>query len=263
MVLVGGGPFSAGTMTIITDLPDADALLALSPEDLAPIVLRTVVEGAKNGVPIQADSVTYEIFGPRQHIYQARFPPYRKKEIDALVAEAWHVLTAGRLLVPEPGYNGTIGFMQLASRGKQALASPQAFRGFTGGSSLPKEMLHPSIADAVWKALARGDLENAVLDAFKAVEVAVRQAGGFSDTDVGTQLMRRAFDANNGPLADKAIPVPEREALAHIFVGAIGYYKNPQSHRIAKIASQSRAQEMVLIASHLLYIVDERRAPGP
>jgi uncharacterized protein (TIGR02391 family) len=250
-------------MTVITDLPDADALLALSPEDLAPIVLRTVVNGVKDGLPIHVDSVTYRIYGPLHHVHEATFPTRRKKEIDALVAEAWHVLTAGRLLVPEPGYNGKNGFMQLTARGKQALESEAAFRGFTGGSSLPKGMLHPAIADSVWKALARGDLENAVLDAFKAVEIAVRQAGKFSDTDLGTQLMRKAFDPHSGPLTDKNIPAPEREALSHLFTGAIGYYKNPQSHRNAKITSQSRAQEMVLLASHLLYIVDERRAAGP
>ncbi|MGB7540683.1 MAG: TIGR02391 family protein, partial [Burkholderiales bacterium] len=66
-----------------------------------------------------------------------------------------------------------------------------------------------------------------------------------------------------GPLTDRALPFPEREALAHLFAGAIGYYKNPQSHRAARIDSQSRAQEIVLIASHLLYVVDERAAMLP
>ena len=134
-------------MTVITVLPDAEALLALTPEDLAPIVLRTVVEGAKQSIPMHVDSVTYHIYGTHQHVYEARFPGRKKKEIDALVAEAWHVLTTARLLVPEPGYNGNNGFMTLTPRGKQALESESAFRGFTGGSSLPKGMLDPTSAD--------------------------------------------------------------------------------------------------------------------
>ncbi len=71
--------------------------------------------------------------------------------------------------------------------------------------------------------------------------------------------MRKALDWKNGPLSDSTLPEAEREALAHLFAGAIGYYKNPQSHRVAKIAGQRRAQEIVLLASHLLYIVDTRR----
>ena len=50
------------------------------------------------------------------------------------------------------------------------------------------------------------------LSAFKEVEVAVRAAGHFDPTDLGTDLMRKAFNSNGGPLADVSEPVPEREA---------------------------------------------------
>ena len=41
----------------------------------------------------------------------------------------------------------------------------------------PKTLLHPSIREKVWGALVRGDLDEAVFAAFKAVEEAVRAAG--------------------------------------------------------------------------------------
>jgi len=119
-------------------------------------------------------------------------------------------------------------------------------------------MLHPSIADAVWLDLSRADFATAVFRSFRAVEEAVREAGGFAPEDVGVDLMRRAFSATNGPLRRDGDPKAEREALANLFAGAIGSYKNPHSHRTVEVEAVE-AREMVALASHLLGIVDSRR----
>src|SRR5262249_39382982 len=72
---------------------------------------------------------------------------------------------------------------------------------FPRSSSVPASMLHPSIADKVWLALARGDLDEAVFVAFKAGEEAVRAAGSFWRTDYGVDVMRKAFQPG-GPLSN-------------------------------------------------------------
>jgi hypothetical protein len=78
-------------------------------------------------------------------------------------------------------------------------------------------------------------------------------------TDVGVLLMRKAFHEASGPLTKQSDPAAEREALSHLFAGPIGSYKNPHSHRTVNLTDAREAQEQVMLATHLLRIVDARR----
>jgi len=171
--------------------------------------------------------------------------------------EALHWLEVNAILLPPPGVNGQNGFRVLSRRGG-ALVDKAQFDSFQKAAAFPKALLHPLIANRVWTALSRGEYADAVFVAFRTVEERVRTAAGFANTDYGTDMMRRAFHAENGPLTDKSLPVAERDSLAHMFAGAIGSYKNSHSHRTVVINSHSEAQEMVMLATHLLSIVDSR-----
>jgi uncharacterized protein (TIGR02391 family) len=93
----------------------------------------------------------------------------------------------------------------------------------------------------------------------KAVEVAVRDATGWTTKDYGTHLMWKAFDKNVGPLTDMSVEPGEREARAQLFAGAMGSYKNPHSHRNVELDDPEEAAEIIWLANHLLRIVESRR----
>lgn len=94
-------------------------------------------------------------------------------------------------------------------------------------SKFTREMLHPRLPDAAWNAFIVGDYDTAVFDAFKSVEVAVRTKDGFTATDFGAPVMKRAFDPNTGPLRDKAAPPARQMARCDLFTGAFGEIRNP------------------------------------
>jgi uncharacterized protein (TIGR02391 family) len=102
--------------------------------------------------------------------------------------------------------------------------------------------------------------EDAVSAAVKQVEVSVREAADADNSKIGTKLMAWAFKPGEGPLHDRELDGGEQAGIMALYLGLIGAFKNPTSHRHVDFDDPIEAAEIILFADLLLRMLD--RLPG-
>ena len=238
-------------------LPNPDEIAALLPEELAPYILADVAQITPNSmdrgrlnIGNYCNSFDGDIHGPMRS-HQAR------EQTRQSLAEAWSLLETLGFIAPDTNQNN-YGWFFVTRRGRAAAQSREAFERGRKAAQFPATMLHEDLRGAAYDALVRGNFQQVVAEAFRVVEVRVRNASGLEG--VGATLMRAAFHEDTGPLRSDVADRGERQSLPHLFAGAFGWVRNPVSHRDVPMGDVTHAIEQLTLASLLLRIADERIA---
>lgn len=244
---------------LLSAVPDHQVLLAMVPEELGAKLLFMARRRLERDVPnsglIHPGNMISELSG--YGVGGASYPPQHQDEVILAVTEAWAWIEAQGLVVPAPGINGSNGFRVLSRRAR-AFENESELAPLAAARLLPKDLLHPAIAERSWLAFMRGDYDTAVFEAMKQVEIAMRSASRLGGDLPAVQLARRVFHPENGMLTDPAAEASEKEAMGHLFAGALGVLKNPHSHRNVDFDDPSDAAAAIMFASYLIRIVHRR-----
>lgn len=257
-----------GMRELYETIPDPDAVLALEPEELGGLVLRLIRDRKVDLPPpngmFHPGNLISEAMSDGDHSRgQSGYPRASWQDIGIALSEAFAWLEAQGLIISPPDNANAGNGWKILSRRARRFESEEDFRQFEMSRRLNRDLLHPAIAEEVWLSFIRGRFAAASFEAFRAVEIAVREAAGFPDGDHGVPMIRRAFHKETGPLRDPNQDEAEREALMHLFAGAVGSYKNPHSHRDVAMEDAREAIEIITLASHLLRVVDARQPSKP
>ncbi|OGO00164.1 MAG: TIGR02391 family protein [Chloroflexi bacterium RBG_13_52_14] len=228
--------------------PPPEEALNLEPEELAIYILQLLDETGDSGIK---NLHNFTLHGNLQQYLGERTDLY--KNVAKVITEAWVWLQREGLIAPEPGKTNWI----FVTRKGKRLLSASDLQTYKNGYLLPEQVLDPVLARKVRPLFLRGDYDTAVFQAFKEVEIRVRASAHLPDELCGVKLMRQAFDSDKGPLAETSLADAERQAMASLFAGAIGLFKNPASHRDINLEDPLKAAELIFFANHLLRIVDK------
>ncbi|MGD9855844.1 MAG: TIGR02391 family protein [Planctomycetaceae bacterium] len=183
----------------------------------------------------------------------------RTTDLRRVIAEAWNWLMVEGLVALDPESSG--GHLFFITRRGMQCRTHDGVEEYRKRRLLSPELLHNAIRDCSLGDYLAGDFESAILKAFRKVEIEMRSACGYSAGETGVPLARKAFQPlpNPGPLTVTTELPGEQQALSDLFAGAMGRFRNPAAHGTRTFDDPIEAAQLLLFASHLMTIIDERR----
>jgi uncharacterized protein (TIGR02391 family) len=145
-------------------------------------------------------------------------------------------------------------FQKLTAKGKNLVDKQQDPDIF--GLRLEEILKDDELLTRCAETFNNGNYETAVFNAFKLVEEKVRIKAGLNASDIGVDLMTKAFNSRNGVLVIPTCTIPaEQEGVHSLFRGAIAFFKNPCSHRTVNYDDRLSTIQTIAFAELLLKII--------
>lgn len=238
--------------TLLDILPNTDDLLALEPEELAGILLE-VLPGMMQSAGVVFSRIEQDVYPP---LGPGGYDRMQSEDVSLVLAEALSWLETQGLVVKNPDQPQHTWYV-ITRRGRR-LRTRADVETYRLGRALPVELLQPVLVDKVHSLFLRGDYDTAVFQAFKTVELAIRDLMPECPGDLPAQaLVRKAFHPETGKLTDDLLVSSEKQAMSDLFAGAMGHGKNPPSHRDVN-HTKVVAARLIVFARHLHDIVQTR-----
>lgn len=177
--------------------------------------------------------------------------------IAAALSEGWGWLVSHGLVVRDPQQTSADAY-RVSRLGEQTLQHGLAR--LVAAERLGVEKLHPRIGQRVEQQFLLGEYEQAILIAYREVEIRVRDLAQAPNSLTTVPLMQQAFAPNKskpGPLVDPSAEASEQVAMMEFFKGAVGLFRNPPAHRTVDYESVTVASEIVLVADLLHRLLDQ------
>jgi uncharacterized protein (TIGR02391 family) len=232
---------------IATLVPNADDLLKLTSDEQGRLALKLLLAHDSPQNPVARPN-----FFSRANDW-ADPPKYggRQREADEALMGAWSWLESNGYLAKAP--SSSAGNWVFVTKAGKQLGSREDATAYRKANLLPREHIHPAMAEKVYAAFLRGHYDTAIFQAFLEIEVAIRDVGGYPQDLVGEKLMRAAFapakSGSHGSLTDTNLPAGEQEAMSHLFAGAFGLYRNPTAHRYVPTEPEEAAEVIIACQS--------------
>lgn len=177
-------------------------------------------------------------------------------EVHALIGaigEAWNWLEAKGLVVPARWDRARDGAYVVSRRGREVAADSQG-AGKLAAIDRALLELHPQM-ESVRPQLLLGEYDIAVFVGMRSVEDRIRRLAGLESSDVGVKLVTKAF-GKTGRLRFPDDEEGEADGVTFLFMGAMGAFKNPTSHRVLAFDDAMLASEASLFANLLHRMLD-------
>lgn len=226
-----------------TTTPTAEELRTLPTAEIALILLASLEDQPNPNNILRGHQEAHSRNGERDSDYLMQ-----------RVSDAWSWLVANALVGPHH-LNTPSDWYRVTQRGREVVAAGST-QSLLAEQRLPED-LHPELKEARSQFRA-GKAEIAVFAAMRQVEVRLRGLSGAGDDMIGVSLARHALKPEGGPLTDQRLEAGEREAISHLFAGALGAFKNPTSHRVVDFDDPAVAADIILLADLLMRLLDSR-----